>query len=145
MIYFVCPHNIQNISETYLRNIYIFLLHEDQNWYEKVLSKEFRKKCDMYMIIIKIDCCGHPQTSSDAMQFEHLDVLRCYVGKRVKWLLSPSPGKKLLSDHSSNLPNCTDRNLEGCFISNLFMEDMFWNSFVPEEFSTKANQDEIKG
>ena len=30
-LFFVCPHNIQNISETYLRNIYIFLLHEDQN------------------------------------------------------------------------------------------------------------------
>ena len=36
------------------------------------------------MIIIKIDCCGHPQMSSDIMQFEHLDVLRCYAGKRVR-------------------------------------------------------------
>ena len=31
-------------------------------------------------------------------------------------------------------------DFRGSFISNLFMEDMF----VPEEFSTKANQDEIK-
>ena len=38
----------------------------------------------MYMIIIKVDCCGRPQTSSDAMQFKRLDVLRRYAGKRVK-------------------------------------------------------------
>ena len=38
----------------------------------------------MYMIIIKINCCGHPQTSSDAMRFECLDILRCYAGERVK-------------------------------------------------------------
>ena len=36
------------------------------------------------MIIIKVDCCGRPQTSSDAMQFKRLDVLRCYAGERVK-------------------------------------------------------------
>ena len=40
----------------------------------------------MYMIIIKVDCCGHPQTSSDAMQFKRLDVLRRYAGERVKKL-----------------------------------------------------------
>ena len=38
----------------------------------------------MYMIIIKVDCCGRPQTSSDAMRFKRLDVLRCYAGERVK-------------------------------------------------------------
>ena len=43
----------------------------------------------MYMIIIKVDCCGHPQTSSDAMQFKHLDVLRCYAGERVKETVQP--------------------------------------------------------
>ena len=37
----------------------------------------------MYMIIIKIDCFGCSQLLSDAMQFEHLDTLRCYAGKRV--------------------------------------------------------------
>ena len=35
----------------------------------------------MYMIIIKIDMLW---MSSDAMQFEHLDILRCYAGERVK-------------------------------------------------------------
>ena len=34
------------------------LLHLDWNYYEKVLAKEFRKKCDMHMILIKIDCYG---------------------------------------------------------------------------------------
>ena len=41
----------------------------------------------MYMIIIKLDCCGRPQTSSDAMQFKRLDVLRRYAGKRVNVLV----------------------------------------------------------
>ena len=35
------------------------------------------------MIIIKVDCCGCPQTS---MQFKHLDVLRRYAGERVNLL-----------------------------------------------------------
>ena len=31
-------------------------------------------------------------------------------------------------------------NIRAYFVSDLFaMEHMFWNSFVPEEFSTKAN------
>ena len=33
------------------------------------------------MIVIKVDCCGCPQTS---MQFKRLDVLRRYAGERVK-------------------------------------------------------------
>ena len=36
------------------------------------------------MIIIKVDCCGRPQTSSDAMRFKRLDILRRYAGERVK-------------------------------------------------------------
>ena len=80
---------MQNISETYLRNIYIFLLHGIRTDIRKYCQRNLEKKCDMYMIIIKIDCCGRPQMSSDAMQFERLDVLRCYVGERVKIGIDP--------------------------------------------------------
>ena len=55
----------------------------------KYCQRNLEKKCDMYMIIIKIYCCGRPQTSSDTMWFERLDVLRCYVaiGLR-KWFVN---------------------------------------------------------
>ena len=46
----------------------------------KYCQRNLEKKCEMYMIIIKIDCCGHPQmlcslsiwTSSDIMQTKGL-------------------------------------------------------------------------
>ena len=46
----------------------------------KYCQRNLEKKCDMYMIIIKVDCCGCPQMS---MQFKRLDILRRYAGKRV--------------------------------------------------------------
>ena len=58
------------------------------------------------MIIIKIDFCGHPQMS---MRFEHLDVLRRYVGERVNLHVNNMLQRGQISQSTcNNLINDTD-------------------------------------
>ena len=104
----------------------------------KYCQRNFRKKCDMYMIIIKIDCCGHPQmlcslsvwTSSDAMQAKGLKTTPSNRNLEKQCKLMTLTAQSVKNKDTLIMDNIIENKVDACVVTETWLKehDNIWIS-----------------